>query len=68
MQVKQKIERVVLENHGLSVYDISFVMPRLIPKTTSGKLKQNAVRESYLLSSLDGHLVAVNDAVEEVPD
>ncbi len=41
------VRAAVSETHGISPYDIAFVSPGTVPKTTSGKLQRAACRDSY---------------------
>ena len=51
--VIEKIRRAVSEQHQLQVYEVVFLKPGAIPKTTSGKIKRYACRTEYLENSLN---------------
>lgn len=40
------------QDHGISPSEIVIIQPKTIIKTTSGKIKRNAIKESYLKNSL----------------
>ena len=42
------IRRAVSEQYGLKVYAISFLKPRSIPKTSSGKIRRHACKNGFL--------------------
>ncbi len=50
--VIEKIIRAVSEQHQLQVYEVVFLKPGAIPKTTSGKIKRYACRTEYLEQTL----------------
>ncbi|KKD39768.1 AMP-binding protein [Limnoraphis robusta] len=60
----EKIKRAISEHHQLQVYEVIFLKPGTIPKTTSGKIKRYACREQYLENRLD----AINDSEFSSPN
>src|SRR5581483_2163022 len=45
-QIVQKIRRLVIEQHGVAPDAIVLVPPRIIPQTTSGKVRRGAAAEA----------------------
>ena len=45
LQLFAEIRQTVTKNHGLSVYQVAFVKPRTIPKTTSGKIRRSTCKD-----------------------
>ncbi|MGB3533734.1 MAG: AMP-binding protein [Microcoleaceae cyanobacterium] len=52
-KVIEEIRRAVSEQHQLQVYQVIFLKPGAIAKTTSGKIKRYACRTQYLENSLN---------------
>ncbi|CAN7338784.1 fatty acyl-AMP ligase [Trinickia sp. LjRoot230] len=46
------LRRAIFDEYELSLFDIVFIEPGTIPKTSSGKIKRRAARESYLADTL----------------
>ena len=52
-KIATQIRREVMKTEGLSVSTVGFLRPRSIPKTTSGKVRRAATRQSFLSKELD---------------
>jgi acyl-CoA synthetase (AMP-forming)/AMP-acid ligase II len=50
--VTQELQRAVSKEHGIPLYDIAFIKPRTIHKTSSGKIQRRACRADYLVNLL----------------
>jgi acyl-CoA synthetase (AMP-forming)/AMP-acid ligase II len=50
--VAQELQRAVSKEHGIPLYDIAFIKPRTIHKTSSGKIQRRACRADYLADLL----------------
>ena len=48
----KSIQRSVLRNHDLQIYQILLLKPGAIPKTSSGKVQRYACREGFLAGTL----------------
>jgi acyl-CoA synthetase (AMP-forming)/AMP-acid ligase II len=51
-EVRRSIRRAVAEHHDVRVQEIFLLPPGTIPKTTSGKIRRQACRTSFLTGSL----------------
>ncbi len=58
------IRQAVADEHVLQIYELVFVKPRGVPKTSSGKIQRQACRLSYL----KGELPVVRTSVLDIPD
>jgi amino acid adenylation domain-containing protein len=46
--LRKRVRKAVVETHGIAPYEIVFVGPRTLPKTSSGKIQRAACRLAYL--------------------
>ncbi len=46
------IRMAVAKNHGVRAYAVALILPRTIPKTTSGKIRRSATRQAFLVGGL----------------
>jgi len=53
LPIVQQIEAYLVAELGLPPYDVLFVKPRHLPRTSSGKLQRVKVRQGYLEGTLD---------------
>ncbi|WP_111976829.1 fatty acyl-AMP ligase [Algibacillus agarilyticus] len=49
-EIKQTMIESISKNHEMQVFDIVFIRPGTLPKTTSGKIQRQAARKQYLLN------------------
>lgn len=47
-QLKEKIREEIYNHFHITPYDIQLVPPKIIPKTTSGKIKRQKIKKDYL--------------------
>jgi acyl-CoA synthetase (AMP-forming)/AMP-acid ligase II len=50
--VTQELQRAVSKEHGIPLYDVAYIKPRTIHKTSSGKIQRRACRADYLAGRL----------------
>ncbi|MHC9510889.1 fatty acyl-AMP ligase [Kangiella sp. M94] len=48
LEVKEVLKEKVAENHGLYLFDVKFIRPGTLPKTTSGKIQRRHAKKVYL--------------------
>ncbi|WP_417446646.1 fatty acyl-AMP ligase [Kangiella sp.] len=48
VEVKEILKEKVAENHGLQLFDVKFIRPGTLPKTTSGKIQRRQAKKVYL--------------------
>jgi len=46
--VARRVKALIAEDHHLPCYDLIFIKPRSILKTTSGKLRHREIKQSYI--------------------
>lgn len=52
IEVKEILKEKVAENHGLQLFDVRFIRPGTLPKTTSGKIQRRHAKKVYLDEAL----------------
>ena len=58
--VTQELQRAVSREHGIPLYDVAYIKPSAIHKTSSGKIQRRACRADYL----GGRLQLIKDYVD----
>lgn len=52
-EVKEILKEKVAEYHGLQLFDVKFIRPGTLPKTTSGKIQRRLAKKVYLDEALE---------------
>jgi acyl-CoA synthetase (AMP-forming)/AMP-acid ligase II len=52
LETLNAIRQAVVEEHGVRVHEVVFIMPGTIPKTSSGKIQRHACKNAYFEGSL----------------
>lgn len=52
-QITNKICNAVMKEHQLPIYDVVFLPPKALAKTTSGKLRRSLIKQQYIEHSLE---------------
>jgi len=70
-EIISNIQKVLIDEHDISIHGVVLIKPMRLPKTSSGKVQRSLCKKNYLLQKLDGietwqvgDVFAVNEAAD----